>query len=683
MKLKIRNLSFVIGYWLLPIVNCLLFSIFYAFPFFCSTNTLLFAQETIDLGEIVITATRDAREIHKIPANVKVITTQDIEKSNAANIVEIIEKFTGIHFRDYSGIGSQAEIDMRGFGENSHGRTLVMLDGRRLNRPDMASINWLQIPLNNVERIEIVSGANSSLYGDNAVAGVINIITKKGTPEQKGKLSTFFGSYAMNDQNWSITGTKDNLSYAFTFERQKNNGYRERTKSSFDGGSVNLVYNFSDNLITNLNFSFNNTKYEMPGELSATETILNRRTAKNKSDDAKQEYQDINLGIKKKLDEFTHLDISFLFGSKEIESNMDSWQNWASPKIKTYAITPKYILDKDIWEKTNKFILGLDYYHESFDMDNFSDRARINKVSTANIEKNSTGFYLNNELNLLENLILTTGFRSEKATIIAKSATSTIIFDDKKDHDGNAFTIGLTHLSKEKSKIFIKYATLYRYPFTDEQASYWGYITDFFNKDLRAEKGKNYELGTNLHLIENLKIGLTLFRIDMKDKIDYNMATWKSENLNDTKHQGFEFDFSYKINENVRIFGNYNYTNAEFTKGANKGKKLPLVPSKRGNLRCEFYPSVNFSFIADALFTNKSYLGGDYSNIGEKLPAYTIVDFTLNYNPLKMNSNLSLSIGIKNVFDKKYSSTGFLGWNGPVFYPSPQRSFTAGISYKF
>ncbi len=143
-----------------------------------------FAEEgesEVTLEEIVVTASRDKEEVRKIPANVSVITAGDIKKSGATSIVGVLEKLGSINFKTSSGNPSQAYIDMRGFGgDNPHGRTLIMLDGRRLNRPDMASVNWLQIPINNVERIEVVRGASSVLYGDSAVAGVINIITRRG-----------------------------------------------------------------------------------------------------------------------------------------------------------------------------------------------------------------------------------------------------------------------------------------------------------------------------------------------------------------------------------------------------------------------------------------------------------------------------------------------------------------------
>ncbi len=152
-------------------------------------------NEPVKMGEIVVTATRDAQEIRKTPANVTVITAEEISHSGATTVVEVLDRLESIQFRTYSGNASQAAIDMRGFGgDNPFGKTLVMLDGSRLNRTDMSSINWLSLPVNTIERIEVVRGPGSVLYGDAAIGGVINIVTKKGRGKPKFNASLLAGS---------------------------------------------------------------------------------------------------------------------------------------------------------------------------------------------------------------------------------------------------------------------------------------------------------------------------------------------------------------------------------------------------------------------------------------------------------------------------------------------------------
>jgi iron complex outermembrane recepter protein len=139
--------------------------------------------------EIVVTATREQQEAIRTPAHVTVLTADDLSAPGIVTIMDALQHLSGVQLKE-SPIGpSGAEISMRGFGENSHGRVLVLLDGQRMNYPDMAGINWLQIPKSSVERVEVVRGGSSSLYGDYAVAGVVNIITRKGTGKPAANIS--------------------------------------------------------------------------------------------------------------------------------------------------------------------------------------------------------------------------------------------------------------------------------------------------------------------------------------------------------------------------------------------------------------------------------------------------------------------------------------------------------------
>ena len=154
------------------------------------------------LEEVVVTATRDVEEIRKIPANVTVITKEEIEQSNAQNRVDLLRDEVGVVVRDFYGNGKTASVDIRGFGETAPLNTLVLVDGRRVNEIDLSGVDWTQIPLDQIERIEIVRGAGSVLYGDNAVGGVINIITKKPEKPFSARVGGAVGSYQLQQGEW-------------------------------------------------------------------------------------------------------------------------------------------------------------------------------------------------------------------------------------------------------------------------------------------------------------------------------------------------------------------------------------------------------------------------------------------------------------------------------------------------
>jgi len=655
-----------------------------------------FAEEgesEVTLEEIVVTASRDKEEVRKIPANVSVITAGDIKKSGATSIVGVLEKLGSINFKTSSGNPSQAYIDMRGFGgDNPHGRTLIMLDGRRLNRPDMASVNWLQIPINNVERIEVVRGASSVLYGDSAVAGVINIITRRGKGKPEINASVIAGSYGLHDERVGITGSAGRLSYALTGENHKTFGYRDRSKFASKAAGLNLGYDCSDYFDISLGVSFNRTDFDMPGCLTKAQMEQNRKQAGNPNDDASNEYSNINLKMESFLGDFGRFDINFLYGNKDITADITSWGNYSVTDINTYGITPEYILEKDIFGHENKLILGLDYYHENLDVDRFSDREKTSKTHMVGLEKDSLGYYIRNELGILEELILSVGYRSERAEIKGSEitlATGTKDFDDKKIHKSEAYEAGLIYLIGGKSKAFTKYSQVYRYPFTDEQALYYGYGNDVFLTDLEKEKGKSYEIGTQFCPLEDLKIGLTLFRINMEDEIAWNNApgsNGRNENLDETRHEGVEFDISYALKNRARLYGNFTCHDAEFTAGQYNGKKVPLVPDKMANAGLEIYLPYALILSPEVRYVGKSYLGGDNDNSTEQLDDYTVCNLFLRYEPEHGGLKISAFFGIENLTDEKYSTMGsdWEQYGSPnVYYPSPGVTVKGGISIGF
>jgi len=147
-------------------------SIFSSLSLFVLLPFLSFAQEKeVTLDEVVVTATRDEEEIRKIPASVTVITKEEIEQSNAQTTVDLMRDKAGVVVSDYIGNGKTATVDIRGFGETGPLNTLVLIDGRRVNEIDLSGVDWTQIPVDQIERIEIVRGSGSVLYGDNAAEG--------------------------------------------------------------------------------------------------------------------------------------------------------------------------------------------------------------------------------------------------------------------------------------------------------------------------------------------------------------------------------------------------------------------------------------------------------------------------------------------------------------------------------
>ena len=387
------------------------------------------------------------------------------------------------------------------------------------------------------------------------------------------------------------------------------------------------------------------------------------------------------------------IDINFLYGNKDIQTNMTSWSLFADTMIDTYGITPKYILAKEIFGFKNKLIIGLDYYHEPYKKDFFSSRERTTKKSWADLTRDSLGYYVRDEFSLLKNLIINAGCRSERASIEGSNTdmvTSANNFtDQEKTYNAEAYEAGLTWLVGKKSKLFAKYATVYRIPFLDEIASFNGSGGTLFNHNLEKEKGISMEAGTEIYPLDNLKIGLTLFRITMEDEISW-FATGSfagyNKNQDKTRHDGAEVSLSYLWEKRARLYGNFTYHMATFENGANNKKEMPLVPNRMANSGIEIYLPYNLMLRPEVRYVGDAFLSGDNDNNAEKLESYALYNLFLSYKPSFGKVNMTAFFGVENLTDVKYSSFGSdnASWgSASTYYPMPGITIKAGLSFEF
>ena len=316
--------------------------------------------------EIIVSASRDYRQAYQIPANVTVLTASDIEEAGSIIILDALKNLNGIILRTTSGDMSQGQVDIRGFGANSHGRVLVLIDGRKLNRPDMAGINWTQIPVQAIKRVEILRGSQTTLYGDYAIGGVINIITKKGTPTPEYSISTLGGSDGLNVQRLGVLGTAGALSYAANAERNQSSGYRDRSAYLAGGGDINLDYDINERNTLRLALAYNTIDYQLPGYLSREQMETDPRQSFFPDDQAENDYYNADIGLKSLFGGLMEFEINTFYGRKDITSDITSWSSFSDFTIDTYGATPRVLFHNNLFNRENTFLIGFDGYESGY-----------------------------------------------------------------------------------------------------------------------------------------------------------------------------------------------------------------------------------------------------------------------------------------------------------------------------
>ncbi len=636
---------------------------------------------TVDANRIVVTATRSATPIRSVAKNPSVITSKDIEDGRYSSVPEALRKKAGVFTSNISDNPSTATVNLRGFGGDApHGKTLVLLNGRKLNRPDMATINWAQIPMQAVERIEVIRGPNSVLYGDHAVGGVINIITKEPSEIPVTTITASIASYETYEQSLTTSGKLGELGYVATLGHQSGDGYRDRSKYDALSGSLRLSGDINDRISAYAEISSVKEQHQLPGALNSTQVKQDRKQAINQNHVAREESFNIQVGMEALLSDELIFNLDGGLSKKDLEIDNADWFSFSDNKINTYTLSPKLTFLTPLFEHENELIVGVDLTKEAFNLKKYADKNRSIQLTDTKVTKETIAGYIADTLTLTDKLLLSGGFRMEENTVNARHKDALAPYDKSIRHTEKAWQTALTWLPTDTLKVFAGVDKTYRYPFIDEQASYWGFGFDTFNEDLKPETGINYELGVEFMPVSNFVLQATLFRTDMEDEIAFaGFPVFANVNMDETTHRGVELSAAY-THEHFALDAYYTWLQSVFTAGPNKGNEIPWVPQNQLDLNLAL-------FLSDALTlnTHMSYVGsmfesGDNENDGDnKQSEYVLVDLLLQYDLPTEKAEVTVFAGIDNVFGTEYNH--LVSWGG--YYPAPERTFKAGLSVTF
>ncbi len=645
----------------------------------------LTAQEASKIS-VEITAERVEEEVLSTAAHTTIITAEDIEASGATSLVALLEDVAGIQFRSYSG-PEQAQVNMRGFGENSFGRVLVLVDGKRLNKMDMQGIQWLSVPLQRVEKIEVVRGGNSVLYGNSAVGGVINIITRGPVNEREfsstllygGHLSETFGWGQINQQQVHAGFGGSDYDLDVDFEHQSTDGYRDRTFHESIGANVNFEGRPTDLLSGRIGIAYNQASYELPGSLSEAQFEETPEIATNQEDEGEEYLLAFDGGAEWMPTPSLSL---FLDGGYEYQMrkfDMASWPSFSNTAYNTGQINPRLVIDLPYGAVPLKIVAGGDVYVSALEKADYSDKSR----DTLNYEYDSSlqtyGGYTDVSASLSDELEVSAGVRYDAARITAVKESDGL--DESDWHQAIVYDGGLRWNPTKDSKVYLKGGTIFRYPFTDEQTIFGA---GTFNADLQPETGWNAELGGTLAMSRTLTSSASIYLLQMEDEIAfYDPDGWlgpdpgSNINLDKTRRIGGDLEIMFKPMERVETDLTYSYVQAEFANGSNEGKTVPLVPSHTVRGSVNLLPVKGLEIEPAAAFVSEAFQGGDNTNTMDKVEAYWLADLVVRYQ-LPIDEDMMLVLRAENLLDAVYSPYVYFS----VYYPAAGRTVTLSVSYR-
>ncbi|WP_026754772.1 TonB-dependent siderophore receptor [Sediminibacter sp. Hel_I_10] len=662
------------------------------FVFFFVTLAFSQEQKKIDsdtipaehLEEVLITATRTVRQLSSLPLPVQIISKKEIQGSNNLRLSDILGEQTGlITVPDF---GGGEGIQLQGLDSQY---TLILVDGVPLIGRSAGTLDLSRVTVGNVQQIEIVKGASSSLYGSEALGGVINIITDKPKKGFGGHLNYRLGTFNTHDISSAINYKKDKLGASIFINRFSSDGY-----DLFDTDALNTVEPFS-NYTLNTKLTYDLTE--------STDIFMSARYYSQNQDLIASE---TSAGESDLREWNTHLQLNHKYSEKwssyfefyATRYKADEFLNQTDGSRLSSSFFNQLLIRPEIRAtykpKANRtFIGGVGFNHETLDRTDFTDKPIFN----------SPYAYLQYDTNPTNKLNIILGARFDShnayASQFSPKAALRYEFNDRLAVKGS---VGYGFKAPDFRQLYFNFSnatvgyTVLGYnavsttiPLLQEQGQIANIIVPIseFEDQLKTESSIGINLGADYKLSASLTLGLNLFRNAIDHLIDTRVIANKTNgqnvfsyfNVDQVYTQGLEFNTAWKPNNRLKITGGYQLLYAK-DKGAekafdngevfaraspssssfqlNKKDYFGLYNRSRhmANLKL-FYAIPKFKLDANIRATYRSKYGlidsngnGYLDSYDSFVSGYSIVDVALNKNIFQ---NYKLGFGFENIFDFK------------------------------
>ncbi len=589
------------------------------------------ARDAVTMDEVVITASRLEEPLKYAPDSVTIVTGEEIQKRGKQTVIDVLKDVPGLSIVQYGAPGGKSSIYTRGTN-NAH--TLIMIDGVRVGDPVSmdGTMSIADLSTDNIEKIEIVRGAQSVLYGSDAIGGVVNIITKKGKGKPKFALSFEGGSFETFREKAGVSGSTDRIDYAASLSRldvkyvsraEEDLGNTERDYYHDTNASAQIDGRISET--AGIGFSVRHSEASMDLDAdpvadadNAQDTDITTISTKFDQDISEWWQHAIKLGITETEREYTK-DGAF----EELYNGTIKVASWQHNFFVGESAT---------------VTAGFDYQEETGDIKSIYGNMAKESVNTK-------ACFIQNKVTPFEGFSLTLGMRH----------------DDHQTFGGRDTYKGAVAYRYEKTgtKVRGSYGTGFHAPSLFQLYSSYG------DPHLKPEESKGYDAGIDQDLFGGtVVLSATYFRTEIDDLIEWDTNASRYSNIGKIESKGWETALSFNPLEWLSFDAHYTYTAAKNeTEGdANKDKYLIYRPKHTGGASLNIKPVKKLNINLNAQYTGKRYDNADNST---ELPAYTLFNLAASYD---VTDRLRIYGRVENLTDKKHQSVYQYGEPGIGFY---------------
>ncbi|MFM2057426.1 MAG: TonB-dependent outer rane cobalamin receptor [Pseudomonadota bacterium] len=629
-----------------------------------SLSPAVLAQSSADLSQVVITGTRFSEDATRLPFGVSVLTAKDLKDSGVTTVNEALMKLLGVPGRQDAYGGGDYGLDLRGFGTTADSNQVVVVDGIRVSEADTGGTRLAGIPIDSVERIEVIRGSGAVLYGEGASAGVIVITTKagRGTARVNGaQVYAGVGSHATREGRASATLAAGDFSLDVAANKRRSDNHRDNFKSDVEGASVTGQW-ATDWLRIGARHAYDDLHTGLPGALTAaqydadpsqTTTPLAHASIRNHRSSV---FSEATLG---------DWQLAFDAGwrDKALSSTSNSGSIYAYDiDANTQALRARN--SSHLAGLPNTLVLGVDR----------GEWNRQVKGGGLSVQTTRAG-YLKDEIALDGGTRLSAGWRAEH---VEKSNTDTAQVIAQTEH---AWELGAVQALQAGWAMFGRVGESFRLPNVDE----FGYTSP--GVSLRTQTSRDTELGLRWNASAT-RAELRFYRSALTHEIGFDpnafgpfdgaTPTGANANFDPTRRQGVEAEVNQAVGPDVSLRVVAAARQARFVAGQYDGKRVPLTPSKTLSVRTDWTPQQHHR--VGAVLSVVSSQVADFDN-SCRMPGYATLDLRYAYQIGKAE----LAASVANLADRKYYTQAF-GCSGGVttfIYPEAGRVFSTSARLSF
>lgn len=588
------------------------------------------AEDALKLSDTVITANRVAEARSNSTAAVTVFTRDDIDRLQPVNVADLLSRVPGVQIQQSGGRGSQTGVFIRG---TSNARSVVLVDGIRVGSVTMGGANGALEHLNidQIERIEVLRGARSSMYGSDAIGGVIQVFTRRGSSEGiQGRMRAAAGNKGVWERSVGVSGGNQDTRFNLSASLDEMKGI-DRTNKSFDSDADRDAYRNKS-----VSFSLSHVFNE---QLKAGVNVLEQR-GKTEIDNPDGRYQDWPLPVEQ-TEQYTE----FSGSSASTFVELQATEQWLSrlevghseDKISTYdKLFPasraiNSYRDSAAWLNTvrvgeqHTLRTGVDYLKEKVRIGSNPAEPKYEKDSRWNqaafVQHSYKGEWFGTEL----------GLRHDK---------------NQQFGNENTWNAALSLPAGQANEFILSYSEGFR---AGSLSDIYGPATWGSNPDLRPEKSKSYELQWRSQLTDTVVLETSLYRSEIRDLIvskDFVM-----QNVDRARVNGFESSLQHEV------FGAHGALNVSFVDARDRktGRQLNRVAKRTLSYDLDkqlgaFSVGGTWRLVSDS--TDEVYNSNTFKTEREKIAGFGTMDLRGSWQAMQ---DLSLDLRLVNIFDKKYS----------------------------